>query len=294
MKILIIGASGLVGGNCLQHFQKCKPFEAIGTYYSYKTADTTFFDTLNPGNPANFDVESFRPDVIVHCGALTHVDYCETHEAESYEKTVVAFRNTLNLAKKLNAKIVYISTDYVFDGVSGPYEEDAVQNPLSVYARHKAEAEELARSYSNHLVLRITNVYGNEERNKNFVSRIIEQAADGKHLNLTLPYDQYATPVNAYDIARALELLLIDNKSGVYHIASTDFLNRVELALRLLKYFPNATYDLKAISTKELNQPAARPLIGGLITRKFSSEYPEFLFTNVDDFVRTKIKTQNQ
>jgi dTDP-4-dehydrorhamnose reductase len=62
----------------------------------------------------------------------------------------------------------------------------------------------------------------------------------------------------------------------------------------LLKYFPNATYDLKAISTKELNQPAARPLIGGLITRKFSSEYPEFLFTNVDDFVRTKIKTQNQ
>ncbi len=294
MKILIIGASGLVGGNCLEHFRKCKGFEATGTYYSYKTANTTFFDTLNPANPANFDVESFSPDVIVHCGALTHVDYCETHEDESYEKTVVAFSNTLKLAKKLNSKIVYISTDYVFDGISGPYEEDEVQNPLSVYARHKAEAEELARSYKNHLVLRITNVYGKEERNKNFVSRIVEQAAEGKHLTLTLPYDQYATPVNAYDIARALELLLIDDKTGVYHIASTDFLNRVELALRVLKYFPDATYDLKAISTKELNQPAARPLIGGLITRKFSAEYPEFLFTNVDDFVKTKIEEQNR
>lgn len=294
MKILIIGASGLVGGNCLEHFRKCKGFEATGTYYSYKTANTTFFDTLNPANPANFDVENFSPDVIVHCGALTHVDYCETHEDESYEKTVVAFSNTLKLAKKLKSKIVYISTDYVFDGVSGPYEEDAVQNPLSVYARHKAKAEKLARSYKNHLVLRITNVYGNEERNKNFVSRIVEQAAEGKHLTLTLPYDQYATPVNAYDIARALELLLIDDKTGVYHIASTDFLNRVELALRVLKYFPDATYDLKAISTEELNQPAARPLIGGLITRKFSAEYPEFLFTNVDDFVKTKIEELNR
>lgn len=293
MKILIIGASGLVGGNCLRHFRKVEGFEAIGTYYSYATEHTTFYDTLNPENPGNFDTEKFHPDVIIHCGALTHVDYCEAHEEESYEKTVVAFSNTLNLAKKLNAKIVYISTDYVFDGISGPYEEDAPQNPLSVYARHKAEAEQLARAYTNHLVLRITNVYGNEERNKNFVSRIIEQAAERKHLKLTLPYDQYATPVNAYDIARALELLLVDDKTGVYHIASTDFLNRVELALRVLKYFPNATYDLKPMSTAELNQPAARPLIGGLITRKFSAEYPEFLFTNVDDFVKNKIEELN-
>lgn len=285
MKIFISGASGLVGGNCLSHFRE-QGDECIGSYFSFQTEDTVYFDTLNPDNPDNFDVKGFQPDVIVHCGALTHVDYCEDHIEESYQKTVQSTLNLIDLANSLNARLVYLSTDYVFDGKHGPYKEEDEVNPLGVYAKHKWEAEQaVIKSNKNHLVLRITNVYGREIRNKNFIARIIQQCIQGESLTLKLPLDQYATPVNAHDVARAIWLLLRDNHSGVFHIASTDFMNRVELALNVLKYFPEAKYSLQAISTEELKQPAQRPLMAGLIKEKFSRLYPEFRFTTVDEWV---------
>jgi dTDP-4-dehydrorhamnose reductase len=290
MRIFISGASGLVGGNCLKHFQEMG-CEVIGSYFSYAADGLVPFDTLNLDTTHNFDLLSYRPDIIVHCGAMTHVDACETAVQESYEKTVQSTINLLSVAKSIHAKMVYISTDYVFDGEHGPYLEEEPVNPLSIYAQHKLEAEQMVlRDDPQHLVLRITNVYGDEIRNKNFIARIIEQCLEKKHLTLTLPMDQYATPVNAYDVARAMYLLLHDDKNGIYHIASTDWMNRVDLALNVLKYFPQATYTLSPKTTVELNQPANRPLRGGLHKIKFSNEYPEFRFTTVDEYVSNKVK----
>ena len=286
MKVFISGASGLVGSNCLKHFKE-QGWDAIGSYYSFETDDTVFYDTLIPDHPMNFDIVRFAPDVIVHCGALTHVDYCETHEQESYEKTVQSTINLIAVAKECNARLVYLSTDYIFDGKDGPYKEDHTVNPLSVYARHKLEAEQMVlKETKNALVLRVTNVYGNELRGKNFIARIIDQCRNNQKLTLKLPYDQYASPANAWDIARCMFLLLRDDKRGIYHIAGTDYLNRVELALRVLSYFPDAEYDLIPISTPEMNQPAARPLLGGFIKAKFSNEYPDFLFGNIDSYMK--------
>lgn len=288
MRVFIAGASGLVGSNCMKLFKKMD-WEVMGSHLSYATDETVFYNTLEPGNPDNFDIQAYKPDVIVHCGALTHVDYCETHEHESYEKTVQSTKNLIAIAKECNAKFVYISTDYVFDGKDGPYSEDAPVNPISIYARHKLIAELAALDdIPGSLVLRVTNVYGDEARGKNFIARIIEQCRNKQKLTLKLPYDQYASPTNAWDIARTMFVLLLDEKTGIYHIGSTDYMNRVELALRVLQYFPDAEYDLEAISTAELNQPAARPLLGGFITMKFKNQYPEFLFSNVDDYMRTK------
>ncbi|HOZ52040.1 MAG TPA: SDR family oxidoreductase [Chitinophagaceae bacterium] len=290
MKVFISGASGLVGSNCLKHFTE-EGHEVVGTYFSYPTKNTVYFNTLDLNDEKNFHIENFKPDIIVHCGALTHVDYCEDHQEESYEKTVVSTKNLILLAEQLNARLVYISTDYVFDGAEGPYMEYAEVNPLSVYAKHKLEGELLVlKSSDKNLVLRVTNVYGNEERNKNFVSRIIGQCLNAQKLTLKLPQDQYATPVNAWDIARAMCLLLKDEHAGIFHIASTDWMNRVELALNVLKYFPDAEYDLIPVTTEIMNQPAARPLRGGLLKSKFSELYPEFLFSNVDSFVQCFVK----
>lgn len=288
MKVFIAGASGLVGNNCLRHFTE-QGWDVKGSYFSYATNGTVFYNTLDLADANNFDIISWKPDVIVHCGAMTHVDKCETEPEESYRQTVQSTINLISVAKQCGAKFVYISTDYVFDGKSGPYTEDAQVNPLSTYARHKLEAEQLAiREFDNTLVLRVTNVYGDEERGKNFIARIIDQCKNNQKLTLKLPYDQYASPANAWDIARVMFVLLRDNKSGIYHVGSTDYMNRVELAMRVLKYFPGAEYDLIPMSTKELNQPAARPLLGGFVTLKFSSEYPEFMFSNVDDYLKLK------
>ncbi len=286
MKVFISGASGLVGSNCLKHFIE-QGWETVGSYYSFQTDDTVFYDTLMPDHPNNFDVAAFKPDVIVHCGALTHVDYCESNEQESYDKTVQSTINLIKLANECKARLVYISTDYVFDGKDGPYTEDAPVNPLSVYARHKLEAEQrVLRDNAAPLVLRVTNVYGNELRGQNFVARIVDQCTKNQKLTLKLPYDQYASPANAWDIARCMYLLLRDNKGGIYHIGGTDYMNRIDLALRVLSYFPNAAYELIPMNTEDLKQPAARPLLGGFIKMKFSSEYPEFLFGNVDSYMK--------
>lgn len=286
MNVLIIGASGLVGGNCLKHFSEQPDVNAIGTYFSYKTGELDYFDTLNPDNPDNFDIEAFNPDAIVHCGALTHVDYCEDHVEESHDKTVKSTLNVIELCKKTSAKMVFISTDYVFDGENGPYDEDAPVNPLGVYAKHKLEAERaVLKDLPESIVIRITNVYGDEERKKNFVIRIVDQILEGKKLTLKLPVDQYATPVNAWDVARAIFLLITDNKSGIYNINSTDFVNRVELVKIILARFPDAEYEMEQLSTAELNQPAPRPLMGGLKNDKFLGEYPDFQFSTVDEYL---------
>src|SRR6185312_864631 len=103
-----------------------------------------------------------------------------------------------------------------------------------------------------------------------------------------LPVDQYATPVNALDVAKALHVLIKDNKSGVYNIASTDFLNRVQLAQKVMNHFPINEVSIVAKKTSELNQAAPRPLMGGLKSEKFLSEYPYFYFSSVDEYLFSK------
>lgn len=289
MKVFIVGASGLVGSNMLRHFL-AQGWDVTGSYFSYPQEHLFYYNTLDPADPKNWPVEAKMPDVIVHCGALTHVDYCEQHPEESYEKTVQSTINLIHVANVVGATMVYLSTDYIFDGVDGPYAEDAPVKPVSVYGRHKLEAEQAVLSLVlKSLVLRVTNVYGDEARGKNFVARIIQQCEEGKELTLNLPYDQFAHPTNAADIARAAHLLIRDGKDGVYHVGSSDYMNRVELALRILKRYPDAKYALEAISTESLAQPAARPLNGGFIRQKFCGEYPEMLFSNLDDYLDSRV-----
>lgn len=289
MRVLIIGASGLVGGQIF-HYLCAQGWEVVGTHLSYPTDYTQFYDTLGQtvaDNTAAAFLEP-APDVIVHCGALTHVDYCETHQAESYTKTVESTLHLITLAQQHNARLVYISSDYVFDGTDGPYRETAIPRPLNVYGQHKLAAEQaVAASGLAHLIVRITNVYGDELRRKNFVCRLIDSTLRDSHLRL--PVDQYATPVNAADVARVIYLLLRDDREGLYHVGSTDYCNRYQLAARVIGAIPNSTTTLKPVTTDQLNQPALRPLHGGLLSSRFVSEYPDFLFTNVDDYLKSKL-----
>lgn len=292
MKVFVVGGSGLVGNNCLKHFSKQEGVEVKGSFFSYETEETEYYDTLNPENPDNFNIEEYHPDLIIHCGALTHVDYCEENPDESHLKTVISTQNVVKLCKKIQSRLIFISSDYVFDGKEGPYDESHPVNPLSVYGKHKLQAENYVRdNISGSSIIRITNVYGEEERNKNFIARLIENRNQKDGLHLKTVYDQFATPVNAYDVAKAAFLLGRDKKEGIYHIAGTDYMNRHQLASRVLKYFPDNNVTLTPISTEELGQKAPRPLQGGMKSRKFLEEYPGFEFSNVDDYLKMK---QNQ
>jgi dTDP-4-dehydrorhamnose reductase len=113
-RVFIVGASGLVGSNCLRHFT-AQGWEVMGSYFSYAQDGLVYYNTLQPNDELNFDIIGWKPDAIVHCGALTHVDYCETHEQESYTQTVESTKNLIKVAQACGARLVYLGTDYVFD-----------------------------------------------------------------------------------------------------------------------------------------------------------------------------------
>ena len=285
MNVLIIGGSGLVGGNILKGFLKGNKIGMnLGTHLNYPTPETIFLDPMK--EPYSTHIINKKWDVIIHTGALTNVDKCEVEQELSYQLTVISTQRLLALAKANNAKFIFISTDYVFDGYKGPYREADEVGPLNLYGKHKLNAEQIVQAYQDHLIIRITNVYGEEIRNKNFVSRTVCMVKTnvGK-LEIKAPLDQYATPVNAMDVAKAILLLAKDDKRGIYHIASTDYMSRVQLLQRINMYFSEKIH-IKALMTSELKQSAQRPLRGGLIAEKFLSEYPHFIFTNIDDFLK--------
>ncbi|CAF1130282.1 unnamed protein product [Rotaria sordida] len=287
MKVFVIGGSGLVGSHCLTYFRE-KGWKVEGSHCNYATDRTSYYNTLEPQNKNNFDVISFRPDVIVHCAALTNVDYCETHEEESYQHTFKSTEHVCELSMICGARMVYISTDYVFNGDHGPYNENDIPNPINIYGKHKLLSEQLViNSIIDSLVIRVTNVYGDEARAKNFVARIIKQCQDNKQpFCLKLPYDQFATPINAYDIARAMFCLISDKKKGIYHLSSTDYMNRVELAKKILSYLNNDQFiNVEPVDSSTLKQIAKRPLLAGLLKVKFTNEYPTFVFNSVDNYL---------
>ncbi|MDR6941172.1 SDR family oxidoreductase [Mucilaginibacter pocheonensis] len=285
MKICVVGASGLVGSHCVKVFEN-EHWSVIGTHLNFATEKTVYFDPLKDST-GNFDITAFMPDVIIHCGALTNVDYCEDNEAESEKVTVNSAKKLAEYCIANNVKLVYISTDYIFNGKNGPYTEDEEPDPINVYGKHKLMAEQITKTTNNYLIARITNVYGEEIRSKNFISRLILMLQNTEEKELKLPFDQFSTPVYAGDVARMLYKLIADNKTGVYHLSSTDYYTRYHLAERVHSYFiDNNAVKIKSVPTNYLGQPAQRPLNGGLLNIKFVSEYNDFKLSNVDDFVK--------
>jgi len=290
MKVFIVGASGLVGSHCLKNCQE-NGWETIGSHLSFPTAETIYFDALAQDIGEYFMLIDFKPDVIIHCAALTNVDYCESHIEESYEKTVAPTERLASYCIEQNVKLVYVSTDYIFDGLNGPYSEDAPVNPLNIYGKHKLQGEQIVSRVKNNLIVRITNVYGEELRAKNFISRLLLNLENNDAKALNLPYDQFATPVYAGDIARMIFHLLSDKKCGIYNLSSTDYINRYQLAIKVKSYFiNNKSIVLQAVMTSSSSQTALRPLNGGLLNIKFIGEYPLFQFTSVDTFILKSLK----
>ncbi|MFZ0596699.1 MAG: SDR family oxidoreductase [Flavobacterium sp.] len=254
MNILVIGASGLVGSHCLDYFTE-KQVPVLGTHLNFKTDNTVFFDPLNKNGFDFLDENKFLPDVIIHCGALTNVDYCEENIDKSYALTIQSTKVIVEYCKAKNIKLVYISTDYIFDGANGPYTENETPNPVNVYGKHKLEAEILVQELNNHIIARITNVYGEEKRSKNFIAHLLTLISSKTDKTFNLPYDQFATPIYAGDIARMLYLLIFDKKEGIYNLSSTDYYNRFQLANKVKSYFSESDHlNLNAISTKSLAQ----------------------------------------
>ncbi|HVM96960.1 MAG TPA: NAD(P)-dependent oxidoreductase, partial [Candidatus Acidoferrales bacterium] len=224
MRVLIIGASGFVG----TALRECFGAACVGTYFSNPLPGLLGLDVRDAAAVERvvFDV---RPDAVLHPAAQPHVDWCEDHPEESYATNVDGAVNVARAARSVAARYVYFSTDYVFDGRSGPYAEDAAPAPLNVYGRHKLQAERrISEILDDYLIVRVCGVYGWESQAKNFVMGLLSRSRRGEVT--TPPTDQWGNPTYAPNLAEALRELAASKVQGVLHVVGPEYLDRVSFA----------------------------------------------------------------
>jgi dTDP-4-dehydrorhamnose reductase len=268
---LIIGASGLVGDHILQALHR-SAIEAHGTYFSRPTEGLTPLD-IRLFESIQKMVMDLKPSVVYLPAARANVDWCELHPAQAYQVNVIGALNVIKAANKVQSKVVYFSSDYIFDGKSGPYLEDDPPNPICEYGRQKLIAEHcIALHAKNYLIVRTTGVYGKETQGKNFIYRLVQNL--GENEEIVVPVDQVGTPTYAPDLINAIFTLVERDKTGLYHISGSKTASRYEFALRAAQVFGLDDHLIKPVLTKDLGQSAPRPLKGGLLVHKVSKEIP--------------------
>lgn len=265
---LVIGASGMVGGSLLVEFSKHGA--AAGTYNHQAR------QTLLKLNICNFDevvdlISRSKPKVVLLPAALTNVDYCERNPKISYQVNCLGTYNVVRAVKATHSRLVFFSSDYVFDGITGPYKENDLVNPINIYGMHKVFAENVIFSnLSNFLIIRTTQVFGPDERKRNFVLRLIENFANG--VQTFVPIDQIGNPTFAPNLARTVYHLVQKNVTGIFNVVGSERISRYEFALRIAKVYGVDPTLIKPVNTDLLNQVAKRPLNAGLGTQKTEHE----------------------
>lgn len=267
MKFLIIGSSGLVGSSVSKSAKKSH--EAYGTFFSQKRENLYYLDITDKLQIDNL-VNKIKPDIIVHSAALANVDYCEEYQEESLKINVEGTKNIAKAGKNINSKVVFISTDYVFDGKNGPYSENDIPDPINFYGKSKLDGENIIKELEDFLIIRTTGVYGIESAGKNFVVRLINENKSGN--TVKVPIDQYGNPTYSDNLGEVIVKLIENNKKGIYNVAGTETINRYEFALKIAEVFQLDKKLIKPVETSELNQKADRPLYGGLKINSIKNE----------------------
>jgi dTDP-4-dehydrorhamnose reductase len=236
---------------------------AVGTFRTRRAPGLVRLDATD-GAALRQLVTDAKSSVIFFPAADPNVDWCETHPGEAYAANVAPALATLDLARASGAAFVFFSSDYVFDGGAGPYQETDPTAPLSVYGRQKLEVEERVLA-AGRTVVRTTTVYGLEQPpGKNFVLRLVARLRAKEPT--TIPSDQYSTPTWSDELARAA--VAVAERSGLWHVAGPDYMARDAFASMIAEVFGLDSSLIRPVLTSELGQAARRPLRGGLRTEK--------------------------
>lgn len=266
LKAAVIGASGLVGQALMQVLESHQ-YEVAGTYGSQPLPGLTRLDLGDAGGIRDYLRQS-KPQVVFLTAAMTNVDYCEDHPEETFRINTEGARRVAEEASRLGSKLVFYSTDYIFDGENGPYDEEAKASPVSVYGRSKYEAERaILESLEDHLILRTTVVYGWNRRSKNFAMQLCHKLQGGAAMQV--PEDQISSPTLVDYLAEASARLVQQEVRGIVNVVGKDLLARVEFARALARLFGLDPRLIVPVPTGNLKQRAPRPLRGGLKTEKF-------------------------
>lgn len=203
------------------------------------------------------------PNVIIHCAAMTNVDDCERYPHEAFRTNALGTRHVAIGAKQVGATLVYISTDFVFNGKkSDPYHEFDEVSPISQYGVSKAKGESEVRTFvKNHFIVRTSWLYGCN--GKNFISKLPKLLSQDK--DLTIVSEGVGSPTSVKDLSRAILELLKSDLYGTYHLANRGVLSWMEIA-KFCKETLSSQSKLSTTSFSDLGLPAKRPAYSPLTT----------------------------
>ena len=262
-KILVIGAKGMLGRDLVETLRTSFPEDEITGW------DVEEIDIQEERNTIT-RIENFEPGVIINLAAYTDVDGCDLNESKAFAINAEGTKHVALGAVTCGAKLVTLSTDYIFDGEKGsPYLEEDPPNPLNVYGRSKWKGEQYVQELvEDALIIRTQWLYG--KHGKNFVASILRQAREKAVLSVV--NDQIGSPTYTVDLSQAISLLIDRNAGGIFHVANSDSCTWYHYARTILKLSGIEGVRVVPISSKELASPAVRPAYSVLDTKKLKRE----------------------
>lgn len=247
MRVVVTGAKGQLGSELVEVLRG--DHEVIG----FNRGEC---DVADPGSKEI--LRACRPDLVIHAAAYTDVDGCELDPQKAYRVNALGTQHVAEACKALRVPLIYISTDYVFDGQKGePYTESDAPNPINIYGKSKLEGERLVRALVEHsYIIRTAWLYGRGGRN--FVKTILQKARQGEAVRVV--DDQVGSPTYAKDLAKAIACLLRGIPFGTYHLTNSGSCSWYEFAKRIFTVAGlKGSESLRPITSQELGRPAPRP-----------------------------------
>ena len=250
MKIFITGANGQLGRE-LQKRLRGTPFLATDVQDLDITDAAAVLDQIS----------SYQPDVVMHGAAWTQVDLAEEKQDLAWQVNAIGTQNIARACRQVGAAMVYISTDYVFDGVLGrAYREDDATNPLSVYGKSKLAGELLAQQETEALfILRTAWLYGD---GPNFVRTMLKLGQERSELQVV--NDQHGCPTCTVDLAEAALRLIETQRYGIYHAVNTGVATWYDFACKIFELAGNTKVKVAPVTTAQFVRPAPRPVYSPL------------------------------
>lgn len=275
--ILITGSNGLLGQKLIYRLLKEHDVKIIATSkgpnrltmqegYVYQSLDITDAQDVSAA------ISKYAPDVVINTAAMTDVDGCEKQAEECHKLNITAVENFIAALKTQtnNPQLIHLSTDFIFDGNSGPYREtDIPYPPKSVYAESKFVSENLVKNSGlRWTIVRTILVYGlvDNMSRSNIVLVAKNNLSKGKKMNVV--DDQFRTPTLAEDLAEGCALAALKGATGIYHISGKDFMSILELFYKVADFWNLDKSLITPVNTATLGQPAQRPLRTGFILDK--------------------------
>ena len=293
-KILIIGASGLVGSTVANYASKNYDLHLVNnkTDFSLQNFPVSKIDLIKNQSDILELIKDYRPDFVVHAVAYPSVDFCESNKQMADILHVKITDDIAKTCSNIGSRIIYFSTDAVFDGkLSRKYTENDLPNPINHYGKTKLNAEKILLENDTNIVLRTTVIYGWHAKSR-FTNWVLNSLKNSQKIHAFT--DQFNTPTLVDDMAKAILQIFTKDKFGLFNAVGATCLSRYQFALKLADRFnldKNLIIPTSSVGKKQI---APRPPNGCLDNSKIVNDIG-FKFSDIDtgiDFIYNQSKTQ--